>query len=235
MAITAQSRGDAPPEFHANTRDWAVCTSERLAAMLYAKGQDGAKIKASPGERAVCPVCGEQVIAKCGEVVAWHWAHESVAECDPWWEPMGDWHMMWQGIIKPECCEVAMPPHRADIFGDRGIIIELQASSISVDTIREREAFYGNMVWLFDVRAARKRIELSWGRSGVVKFRWRHARKSIAHAQSPVFLDDGQRIIEVKKIHNDSGPFAGWGYLLTHAQFIDRFLSTVQREPSCPF
>jgi hypothetical protein len=216
---------------------------ERLAKMLYATNENGDKVRALPGARAVCPVCGGAVTAKCGKIMVWHWAHESVAECDPWSESIGAWHMMWQGIVRPEFCEVVIRPdpsvdwigsHRADIFGNGGVIVELQASPISVDTIIEREAFYERMIWLFDVRDARERISLSWGQSGVVKFRWRHARKSIANAQAPVFLDDGEHIIEVKKIHNDGGPFAGWGYMLTHAQFIGRFLSTVLQEPTCP-
>lgn len=45
-----------------------------------------------------------------------------------------------------------MGPHRADIRRDDGLVIELQASSISAEEIAEREAFYGEMVWLLDGR-----------------------------------------------------------------------------------
>ena len=44
-----------------------------------------------------------------------------------------------------------MPPHRADIRRPYdGLILELQHSSIAPADIEQREAFYGNMWWLFD-------------------------------------------------------------------------------------
>jgi len=195
--------------------------------MLYASGFDGTKIEATQGGRAVCPSCGDKVIAKCGEINAWHWAHESVAECDPWYEPMTAWHMMWQGIVKPQFCEVVMPPHRADIVGNDDLVIELQASPISVETIMERESFY-HMIWLFDVRKCLERIRLRPHES-YCSFRWFHPRRSLAWVTAPLFLDLGISIFKVEKIHNDDGPFCGWGNLWTYDRFIEEHLSSVVR------
>lgn len=39
--------------------------------------------------------------------------------------------------------------HRADVVLGDGSVLELQASSISADETRSREAFYGRMQWLF--------------------------------------------------------------------------------------
>jgi hypothetical protein len=43
-------------------------------------------------------------------------------------------------------------PPRADIVTASGVVVELQHSPISAETIAEREAFYGRMVWVFDAR-----------------------------------------------------------------------------------
>ena len=96
--------------------------------------------------------------------------------------------------------------HRADIVTRRGTVIELQHSPLGVDEIGEREAFYGKMIWLFEVQDCRpthsvngvllpdyaKQIRLRLRQSdGSHTFRWVHPRKSIAYAQSPTYLDIG--------------------------------------------
>lgn len=45
--------------------------------------KEGNRVTPSPGAVAVCPNCRQNVIAKCGNVNVWHWAHKS-ADCDPW-------------------------------------------------------------------------------------------------------------------------------------------------------
>lgn len=107
---------------------------------------DGRRQLAAPGAIGVCPSCGARLIAKCGRVYAWHWAHEA-ADCDPWSEPEGEWHRGWKQLFPAEWREVVIDPHRADLRVPGGVI-ELQHSSISAGEIEERERFYGRMVWV---------------------------------------------------------------------------------------
>lgn len=121
--------------------------------MFYAIDPEQRRIEPTPKANALCPSCKTDVRAKCGKVVTWHWAHVE-RECDHFSEPMTAWHKAWQETVPENCREVVIGPHRADILSPLGVVVELQHSSISVDEIREREEFYGQMVWVFDVRDA---------------------------------------------------------------------------------
>lgn len=113
--------------------------------MLWAQ-ENGEKILASPGARAKCPCCGDDVIAKCGEIVSWHWSHKQ-QDCDSWHEPESQWHINWKKQFPQEWQEVTIDIHRADISTPHGII-EFQNSPLSAEEIRTREEFYGRMIWV---------------------------------------------------------------------------------------
>jgi len=123
---------------------------------LYALNEAGEKVTATPGAVGHC-TCGAFMRAKCGQVYVWHWSHEGT-DCDPWQESETEWHRWWKGRARPDCCEVPLPPHRADIRRDDGYVIELQHSAISVDEIRERERFYKTIAWIFDAAPFRERL-----------------------------------------------------------------------------
>src|ERR1017187_5321301 len=120
--------------------------------MMYATAPDGARIEAVPRLKAcMCPLCGSPVVAKCGLIVIWHWAHAVGGECDSWAEPMSAWHRAWQEGVPPERREVVMGPHRADVVTASGVIAELLHSAISPSVSPEREEFYGaRMAWIVD-------------------------------------------------------------------------------------
>lgn len=120
---------------------------------------NGARRRPSPGWRGRCPQCGAEVLAKCGEQKTWHWAHKS-ADCDPWSEGESAWHQGWKSYFPEDWREVTMGDHRADVLTPLGVI-ELQNSPITPATIREREAFYGRMIWI--VNAERWDLELHHG------------------------------------------------------------------------
>src|SRR5258708_1882609 len=111
--------------------------------MILATASDGSRIPASPGLHARCDICDGKMVPKCGQIVVWHWAHETVADCDSWAESVTPWHADWEAKFPIQCREVAIQNHRADILLPGGRIIELQHSAISVDEIAEREKFYG--------------------------------------------------------------------------------------------
>lgn len=123
---------------------------------------DGSKtdiLDAPRGSHGICPSCGDELIARQGEMNTWHWAHKNGHVCDKWYEPKGAWHCWWQNQFDKAWQEVVIVrkgegeegqeiKHVADICTDEGWIIEFQYSSIQPEMIRAREAFYKNMVWV---------------------------------------------------------------------------------------
>lgn len=171
---------------------------------------------------ATCPACGAPVVAKCGEIVAWHFAHQAAEDCGAWAEPDTDWHPAWQQKVPLDRREVVRGPHRVDIVTPAGRVVELQHSALGPAEIREREDFYGDMIWLFDATDAYAagRIELR-AQSYGVSFRWKHPRKSLAACRRAVLLDlGGDQILTVRRIHT-AAPCGGWGHLTTTTDFID--------------
>ena len=125
--------------------------------MKYGIDLFGDKLEPNPSAVAWCPICDEILVPKCGDIKVWHWSHKSNSECDPWSEGETEWHRRWKAGLRPQFQEVRIGNHRADIVGNKGIVIELQHSPISPNEIQEREMFYKNMVW-FLMLATLKRI-----------------------------------------------------------------------------
>ena len=117
---------------------------------------DNIKREAETKLRGICPKCGEEVIAKCGNVKVAHWAHKTRKNCDEWWENETQWHRMWKGYFPEEWQEVIMhdevtgEKHIADVCTVNGKIIEFQHSFMKADERISREIFYKNMIWVVD-------------------------------------------------------------------------------------
>lgn len=117
------------------------------------------------GAVGVCQLCNRPMVAKCGERIVWHWAHKGRRICDPWWENEGPWHRDWKKHFPESCHEIVGrdsngEAHIADIKLPNGLVIELQHSAMSLDEMRSREAFYGNMVWIVDTEPFKKNITI---------------------------------------------------------------------------
>ena len=159
-----------------------------VVLVLYAK-KDCQKVRSTPGARAKCPACGNDVIAKCGSIKVWHWSHIS-ADCDPWSEPETEWHLGWKEEFPEECREVVIGPHRADVCTSSGIVIEFQHSPISSSEITEREQFYGErMIWVVDASRFKENLESNFRQPDTVK--WINPRKSWFYSTRPLFFDLG--------------------------------------------
>lgn len=218
------------------------------------------RISAYPGIKAVCPICKCEVIPKCGEIKIWHWAHKNLQECDSWYEPESWWHINWKNQFPKECQEVSIGKHRADIainkknklgnfeYSNR-FIIELQNSSICSDNIRERESFYTEMCWILNGDTLAKGLELTKQTEGYVGFKWKYFPKSWMLAKKPIYVDLGEKLLQIKKLYQnereyessgydsgyDSGygyisriiktkkyPISGWGYLIKKEEFLNK-------------
>lgn len=105
---------------------------------------------------AICPICGEKVIPKCGNIKIHHWAHKIKDNCDPWWENETEWHRRWKNLFPNECQEFVMvddltgEKHVADVRINNSLTLEFQHSFISEKEKFSRENFYKNMFWIVD-------------------------------------------------------------------------------------
>ncbi len=115
----------------------------------------GQRQEAQPNLSGECPVCGSPMIARCGEVRLWHWAHKGRRLCDPWWENETEWHRAWKDLFPVGWQEFVQHDgdgerHIADVKTDDGWVIEFQHSYIKPEERRSREAFYHKLVWVVD-------------------------------------------------------------------------------------
>lgn len=127
---------------------------------------NGQRQEAQPNLSGNCPTCSHPMIAKCGEVKIWHWAHLGRRVCDPWWENETAWHRAWKGQFPVNWQEVAHQAengekHIADVKTDHGWIIEFQHSYIKPEERRSRDTFYPKLIWVVDgARRKRDRAQL---------------------------------------------------------------------------
>lgn len=116
---------------------------------------NGAKYEATKGTKGFCPICGSELVAKCGELKIHHWSHKGNRNCDPWWENETDWHRSWKDKFPLDWQEVVHfadsgEKHIADVKTETGWILEFQHSFLKPDERRSRNAFYNKLVWIVD-------------------------------------------------------------------------------------
>ncbi|HSI72161.1 MAG TPA: competence protein CoiA family protein [Fimbriimonas sp.] len=217
--------------------------------MFYAVDGREIRIEAAPRRKGFCPLCREPLVARCGDVIRWHWAHQNREDCDRWWEPETDWHLAWKALAHPSQVEVVLGEHRADIVGHDDVIVELQNSAISAREIVERERFYDRMVWLLNGADFAHNFRVEIGAKGAT-FHWAHARPSWQFAKKPIFihsfslgravltpfektgstyprwheLDRSQQIFQIKSVQ--LRPYVrGAGRIISVERFTERLIS----------
>lgn len=121
---------------------------------------NGQRQEAQPNLCGKCPACDQAMVAKCGEVKIWHWAHKGRRGCDLWWENETEWHRTWKGHFPESWQEVVHradtgEKHIADVKTDQGWVIEFQHSYLKPEERRSRDAFYPKLVWV--VNGARRK------------------------------------------------------------------------------
>ena len=124
--------------------------------MKFAK-VDNKRIEATKGVKGICPVCGSEVIARCGEIKIHHWAHKNKCT-DHWWENETEWHRNWKNQFPKEWQEIVHfddsgEKHIADIKTPENWVVEFQHSAIKTEERRSRNEFYNkdsNLIWVVD-------------------------------------------------------------------------------------
>lgn len=119
---------------------------------------------ARPHLKGVCPHCGEEVFARCGTHNEWHWSHKSTSQCFWLKESLneGVWHKRMKNLFPLEWQEIYVPKNGkykiADVlprFGESTNIpsVEFQNSRISPEELKYRCDFYGEVTWVFNLKA----------------------------------------------------------------------------------
>ena len=136
---------------------------------------------AERGRSGICPICGEELIPRKGELREWHWGHKSGRKCDAWYEPKGEWHRWWQNNFEKRWQEFVLSKeqdgklckHIADVFTPDKWTIEFQYSHLKMSDIQDREDFYVNILWVVNgTRLQEDHLNgMRWKRHEVVESR----------------------------------------------------------------
>lgn len=133
--------------------------------MLVAVDHNNNRIKPFKGGIGFCQLCKNEVRAYCGEININHWRHINLNLCDTWKESESEWHREWKNEFPQEWQEVLIEnqneKHIADIKTPNGLVLELQNSSISSTTIKIREQFYNNIVWLINANNFKENFKIT--------------------------------------------------------------------------
>lgn len=198
--------------------------------MFVAQTPTGERIAPTRRDDCVCPVCGEPVVARLGDMVVHHWAHRPGAvECDTWSEGPSEWHRYWQSAVTLDRREVVIGRHRADALLPGGAVMEVQHSSIPAWEAQERTRFYAEhtgmrAVWMVDARETDLRFTKADGRFRA--FRWRHPIRWVLPLvpQATVLLDlgDSRGVLALGKasrlkVSDARTVTGGWGHLYDRA------------------
>ena len=173
---------------------------------------NGQHQEAQPNLSGMCPACGHPMVAKCGEVKIWHWAHKRRRPCDPWWENETEWHRAWKEQFPVHWQEVVHEAkngekHIADVKTDHGWVIEFQHSYIKPEERRSRDTFYPKLVWVVDgARRKRDRTQFlnAWkegmqvGGNSLVRRAFSDKcvlLREWAGSHAPIFFDFGEEVL----------------------------------------
>lgn len=176
-----------------------------------------------------CPI-GHSLIAKKGKIKIHHFAHKKGFEC-VCSRDMSEWHSNWQKYINIDNVEVIIKKkidnktkkHIADCVNQDGIVIEFQKSIINENIIKEREEFYDNMIWIFDVSFIEFEISQE-KQSNKVILHILSGSKFFTKTTKKSYLDTGKRgIIEVEGIKNNKIV----GYIIEYKKFIDIYFKNI--------
>jgi len=182
--------------------------------------------------RAACPDpdCGQAMIAKTGDVVIWHWAHQAASpHCATAAET--EWHLRWKALGPPGSQERVVGSRRADVLAPPGFAVEFQRSALTAAEVAAREAdWHGHLVWVFDARDAYLGDRLTVARvrgmapeNALRSLRWAHAPERVRAARCLSLLDLGGLMIVVgrwsagvsRSPEFRSGPLRGYGWQVT--------------------
>ena len=117
---------------------------------------DGKRAEPKPNLIGTCQICEADMIARCGKIKVWHWAHKGKRICDSYWENETVWHRDWKNRFPDSWQETVLKDtdtgekHIADVRTEDGFVLEFQYSHINAEEQEARESFYRRMVWVLN-------------------------------------------------------------------------------------
>lgn len=191
----------------------------------------GERVEATPKGRAECQDCGREALAKCGEIMVWHWAHKATEACEASRYGETDWHLGWKRMFPVETVEqplvIGGKRHIADVkYGKR--VIEFQRKLMPSDIMGERQWFWENAGYMFywvinAIDAVRDDRLWTYDKRTYYSFRWKKAPARIAALPPPFFLDLGDGwVLLVRKIYTEDRPFGGWGKMMRRQDLLPK-------------
>lgn len=130
--------------------------------MITARDKNGKAIFATRdaeghSPEAYCPCCLKRMRARVGDVRRPHWAHESCERCDEWWEEESEWRNAWiteltgsDKIDVENVLEKDGERHFYDARFNEKTIAIFRRGRLSIEQIRAREQFFGEMFWFVE-------------------------------------------------------------------------------------
>ena len=177
---------------------------------------------------------GHPIVGKKGTKQTWHYAHKSGYDNDCA-RKMGEWHRWWQGRMEEDFLEIIMEKefpegsghltkHIADALNANDCVVEFQKSVVPPQIIKEREAFYEDMIWVF--YCGEHRIEIEKQRGRFMKAKLVGGSKFFLEAKRRTFLDFDQRgVLELMRIDNPRrGSPVLYLRIWTQAEFDDVYM-----------
>lgn len=166
-----------------------------------------------------------ELVAKRGKIKVHHFAHKSDCNCICN-RDMSEWHINWQKDLNPSNIEVIIvrnnKKHIADCVNENNKVIEFQKSIISESVIQERENFYRNMIWIFDVSLVEFDIKLK--DNYYCELYIISGSKFFLYTKKKTYLDTGKRgIIRVKRVEG----LKIYGYIIEYKKFIERYFNNI--------
>ena len=142
---------------------------------------NGERREASPNAKGECPLCGSEVISKCGNIKVHHWAHVSGSdECESGKESESKEHRVFKEQFPEWCREVVHGSRRADVLVGR-FVVEYQKSNISFEDMLERTKDWNTLgykvFWILDYEKIASNFERK--NYETVSYRWKWMRQII--------------------------------------------------------
>jgi hypothetical protein len=124
--------------------------------------------------------------------------------------------LAWKARFPEDYQEVVVGPHRADVKGPAAVL-EVQRSQIAPEMIREREEFYGEMLWMLKGDDFVERFSTRYLGNGIYRWEWKSPRQRWASAERRLLIDFGE-IFEITKIDGRQTPWTGSGRFISGSE-----------------
>lgn len=164
---------------------------------LYATYQTK-KVRPDEAPLGYCSDCRQELIKVQGSINIHHWRHKGHSKCEN--KPETEWHLKMKSLFPREYVEVRKGNHRADVLLPYGTAIEFQNSSITADTIKERNANYDRVVWVFNLEKQYRNNQVNTNDLEFVEYR--RPKKVLFHCNDLIIYCTDELIFQATRLRD---------------------------------